>query len=144
MLVKYRGGQTALNLMVAGIALRLPNNEAVLVSPKQAKELKSSKYIDTLVKAEKFVFDDLSGYDKSGLESLAATHGIEVPAKANMKDIKALLVGEDESGTTEKPLEELSEQELSHYIVTNGGEHKEADSKDELLKIAGEIKASKG
>lgn len=96
MLVKYRGGQSALSLMVGGIALRFAKNKEVLITAKQASELKQSEYMKQLIKKDMFTIDDLSGHNKADLKELAAAHNIEIPPKASEADIRNLLSGIDD------------------------------------------------
>lgn len=102
MLVKYRGSQSALSLMVGSIALRFAKDKEVLITAKQASELKQSEYMKQLIKKDMFTIDDLSGHNKADLKELATAHNIEIPPKASEADIRNLLSGvDDDAGSSD-------------------------------------------
>lgn len=107
MLVKYKGGQTAIRMMLGGQAVRLAKGEDALLSGDQVKDLKSSAYTKQLIKDDQLSIDDLSGHDKNGLEKVALIHNVELPAKATVKDIRTLLSGaaEDQDQDEDKDLD---------------------------------------
>lgn len=115
MLVKYKGGQTAIRLMLGGLAVRLAKGENALLTTDQVKELKTSAYTKQLIKDDQLSIDDLSGHDKAELEQVALTHKVELPAKATVKDIRALLSGtaEDEDQNNDLDLGETPDLNAS-------------------------------
>jgi len=95
MLVTYKGRQTALRFAIASAAMtmRLPKNVDVLVNSADYETLKSSDYVQKMIKSGTIVVDDLKDYKKDDLIKLAKINKIEVPEKAKVEDLLLLLNG---------------------------------------------------
>lgn len=95
MLVVYKGGNKALNI-VAGLGLiRLPANQSVLLTKAQADEFQARVNVKKLVKAKQLEFIGLDSLDKDELLEVAIDNNFNVTGKEKIKDLIDLLSGTD-------------------------------------------------
>lgn len=152
MLVTYRGQNSAINFKAGGMAIRIAKDQDILVNADVVADINKGHYTSKMVKAKTLVIDDLKkGYDKSELLDLAQRFNIDVDPSDTVAVIRAALSGKtsskadkDNSGDDEQPnFEDMSDDALSDLIMANGSDHEDDATREDLLKIAGELDLSK-
>lgn len=96
MLVKYKGGQSAMTFSIGGRLMRLLPDNAVLLTKAQANDLQSRPFTKRLVKSKQLEFKGLDSLSKDELLALAIANSHKVSGKEKVADLIEILQDADD------------------------------------------------